>query len=131
MKYLLDTGTCIFAMKQKPTVLERMLSKPRSDIALSVITEGELRTGAAKSSSPIKTLKLVENFFQPLAILELTSADISVYAQVQSKLESAGTPIGPLDTLIAAQAVARQLILVTNNEREFQRIKNLRLENWL
>ncbi len=130
MKFLLDTDTCIYALKQNAAVLAIMLSRSRADVALSVITEAELRTGAAKSSSPAKTLHLVENFLGPLTILEFTSADAVAYAHVRSKLERAGTPIGPLDTLIAAQALARKLTMVTNNQREFGRVPGLRLENW-
>ena len=130
MKYLLDTDTCIYALKQNPAVLNRLLNQSREEIALSVISEAELRTGAAKSDSAAKTLRLVENFLRPLSILEFTSDDASAYAQVRAKLERTGTPIGPLDTLIAAQAVARKLVLVSNNLREFSRIAGLRLENW-
>jgi len=130
LKYLLDTDTCIYALKQNAAVLERMLSRSRADVAVSVITEAELRTGAAKSSSPVKTMRLVENFLRPLTIVELTSSDAASYANVRAKLERAGTPIGPFDTLIAAQAVGRKLILVSNNEREFGRVSGLRLENW-
>jgi tRNA(fMet)-specific endonuclease VapC len=130
MRYLLDTDTCIYALKRNATVIANMLSRSRSDIGLSVVTEAELRTGAAKSSSPTRTLHLVENFLGPLAILEFTSADAAAYAQVRARLERAGTPIGPLDTLIAAQAVARKLTLVTNNQREFARVSGLRLDNW-
>ncbi len=130
MKFLLDTDTCIYALKQHAAVLNNLLANSREDIALSVITEAELRTGAAKSASPAKTLRLVENFLRPLSILEFTSDDATAYAQVRAKLERAGTPIGPLDTLIAAQAVARKLVLVSNNEREFRRIAGLHLQNW-
>lgn len=130
MPFLLDTDTCIYALKQKPSVLEQLLSKSREEILVSVITEAELRTGAAKSSSAIKTLRLVENFLRPLAIAEFTSQDAFVYAHICARLERAGTPIGPLDTLIASQAVARDLILVSNNEREFRRVAGLHLENW-
>lgn len=130
MSYLLDTDTCIYALKQHASVLENMLSKNRADIVVSVITEAELRTGAAKSAAPAKTLKLVENFLKPLEIVDFTSSDAIEYARIRSKLERAGTPIGPLDTLIAAQAVARELVLVTNNEREFRRVPDLDLENW-
>ncbi|MCA1734200.1 MAG: PIN domain-containing protein, partial [Acidobacteria bacterium] len=107
MKYLLDTDTCIYALKGNREVLDRLLSKERIEIAVSVITEGELRTGAAKSSSPAKTLRLVENFLGPLTLIEFTSDDAVAYAGIRAKLERGGTPIGPLDTLIAAQAVAR------------------------
>jgi tRNA(fMet)-specific endonuclease VapC len=112
-------------------VLERLLSRSRADVAVSVITEGELRTGAAKSSSPAKSSHSVENFLRLLAVVEFTSADAASYAQVRARLERWGRPIGPLDTLIAAQAVSRKLVLVTNNERELGRVPGLRLENWL
>ena len=130
MKFLLDTNICIYALKQHQAVLRRLLSESRSDVAISVITEAELRTGAAKSAAPTKTLRLLENFLLPLGIVEFTSDDAIAYAGVRAKLERAGTPIGPLDTLIAAQAVARRLVLVSNNEREFDRVTGLRVENW-
>lgn len=130
MKYLLDTDTCIYALKQNRAVLGELLMKSRDDVAVSVISEAELRTGAAKSASPVKTLRLVENFLAPLTIVEFTSEDAATYALVRAKLERAGTPIGPLDTIIAAQAVARNLTLVSNNEREFRRVTGLRVENW-
>ena len=95
-----------------------------------MITDAELRLGAAKSASAQKTLKLLENFLHPLGILEFTSADALSWAHVRAKLERAGTPIGPLDTLIAAQAVGRKLVLVSNNVREFKRVAGLRIENW-
>jgi tRNA(fMet)-specific endonuclease VapC len=130
MKFLLDTDTCIYALKQREEVIENLLSQSREDVAVSVITEAELRTGAAKSSSPGKTLGLLENFLRPLTILEFTSEDATAYARIRTRLERAGTRIGPLDTLIAAQAVGRKLTLVTNNEREFRRVSNLAVENW-
>ncbi len=130
MKFLLDTDTCIYAFKQNAVVLGRLLAQKPEDIAVSVITEAELLTGAAKSGSAAKTLRLVENFLRPLAILEFTSGDAATYAQVRAKLERAGTPIGPLDTLIAAQAVGRKLLLVSNNEREFRRVPGLHVQNW-
>ena len=130
MKFLLDTNICIYALKQHPIVLENLLSRRRDDVAVSVITEGELRTGAAKSVAAARTLRLVENFLQPMTILDFDSGDAVAYAGVRAKLERSGTPIGPLDTLIAAQAVGRKLVLVTNNQREFGRVTGLRVENW-
>lgn len=130
MRFLLDTSICIYALKQNPVVLKHLLSHSRSDIVVSAITEAELRTGAAKSTAAAKTLRLVENFLRPLNIIEFGSGDAVAYAGVRAKLERAGTPIGPLDTLIAAQAVARNLILVSDNEREFGRVAGLRVENW-
>lgn len=130
MRFLLDTDTCIYAMKQNAAVLGTLLAQSREDIAVSVITEAELRTGAAKSTAGPRTLRVIENFLLPLSILPFTSEDAIAYALVRSKLERAGKPIGPLDTLIAGQAVARSLVLVTNNEREFGRVSGLQVENW-
>ena len=130
MRFLLGTNICIYALKQNQTVLSRLLSERPIDVGLSVITEAELRTGAAKSSASTKTTRLLENFLRPLTIVEFTSEDAAADAAIRAKLEHAGTPMGPLDTLIAAQAVARKLTLVSNNEREFKRIAGLRLEDW-
>jgi tRNA(fMet)-specific endonuclease VapC len=130
MKFLLDTDTCIYALKHNAVLLKRLLAHSREEIAVSVITEAELRAGAAKSTSAAKTLRLLENFLRPLTLVDFNSNDAASYAQVRSKFERAGTPIGPLDTLIAAQAVGRKLVLVSNNEREFGRVAGLRVENW-
>ncbi len=130
MKFLLDTNICIHALKQNAVVLHRLLAQSRADVGLSVITEAELWTGAAKSLQPEKTLRRVENFLRPIEVIEFTSIDAAAYAQLRAKLEARGKPIGPLDMLIAAQAVARRVTLVSNNEREFGRVPGLRLENW-
>ncbi|MFL6248242.1 MAG: PIN domain-containing protein [Thermoanaerobaculia bacterium] len=130
MMFMLDTDTCIYALKQNENVIHQLLSTPREDVLVSVITEAELRTGAAKSTSPVKTLHLVANFLRPLTLIEFTSDDAIAYAGVRARLERAGTPIGPLDTLIASQAVGRKLTLVTNNEREFRRVTGLTIANW-
>ena len=130
MRFLLDTDTCIDALRHNEIVLRRMLAQRRADVMVSVITEAELRTGAAKSFAPGKTARLVENFLKPLTVLEYTSEDAVAYARIRAKLERAGKPIGPLDTLIAAQAVGRKLTLVSNNQREFGRMPGLRVENW-
>ena len=114
-------------------MLQQLLSTPGEEVSVSVITEAELRTGAAKSARPVKTLHLVENFLRPLTLIDFTSDDAIAYAGVRAKLERAGTPIGALDTnnerefrrvpgltiatLIASQAVARKLTLVTNWKR--------------
>jgi tRNA(fMet)-specific endonuclease VapC len=130
VKFLLDTDTCIYALKQQRGVLERLLAHSPADIAISVITVAELRTGAAKSDAAGKIGQLVENFLRPLTILDFVSADAATYAQIRARLERAGKPIGPLDTLIAAQAVARELTLVSNNRKEFGRVPRLAIENW-
>lgn len=130
MKFLLDTDTCIYALKQQRGVLEGLLTNSPADIAVSVITEAELRTGAAKSDAAAKILRLVENFLRPLTILDFVSADAATYTPLRARLERAGKPIGPLDTLIAAQTVARKLTLVSKNRKEFGRVPRLAIETW-
>jgi tRNA(fMet)-specific endonuclease VapC len=130
MEFLLDTDTCIYAIKKQPDVLSELLAISSDDVAVSVVTEAELRTGAAKSASPVKAIHRLENFLRPFTILDFTSQDAIAYAQIRARLEHAGTPIGPNDTMIAAHAVARDLTLVTNNEREFRRVSGLRITNW-
>ncbi len=130
MTYLLDTNICIYALKRHERVLRRLLSVRRAEVGVSAITEAELRTGAAKSASAKRTAKLIENFLLPLSVIDFQSSDTLAYAKIRAKLERAGTPIGPLDMLIAAQAVGRGLVLVTHNEREFRRVSGLRIENW-
>ena len=130
MRYLLDIDTCIYAMKGRDSVLHRMsLWKPQ-DIGVSAIVEAELRTGAAKSLSAVKAQRTLEHFLSPLVSVEFDSADARIYARVRAQLEKAGTPIGPVDGLIAAQALVRKLTLVTNNEREYRRVAGLKVENW-
>ncbi|MDB4954751.1 MAG: twitching motility protein PilT [Myxococcales bacterium] len=130
MRFLLDTDTCLYAIRKHTRVLDRIASHRRPDVAISVITECELRFGAAKSGAPTRMFRTLEAFLLPLEILEFTSADAVAYAEVRATLERAGTPMGPLDTLIAAHARAQSLVLVTNNEREFRRVAGLRVENW-
>src|SRR5437764_14720033 len=113
MKFLLDTDACIYALKQNEYVLRQLLSTAREDVVVSVITEAELRTGAAKSSSPVRTLQLLENFLSPLTLIDFTSEDASAYANVRAKLERAGTAIGPPDTLLAPQALPSPLPVVS------------------
>jgi tRNA(fMet)-specific endonuclease VapC len=128
--YLLDTDICIFALRRHARVLAHVTAHARSQVALSALTEAELRVGVAKSATPTRNLRLLELFLAPIAVLDFASADAVSYAHVRAKLERAGTPIGPIDTLLAAQAVGRGLTLVTNNEREFRRVAGLKLENW-
>ena len=130
MKFLLDTNICIYALKQHPSVTARLLAEARADVGISAISEGELRLGAAKSATPAKTIGLLENFLRPLAVVDFTADDAQTYADIRARLERAGKPIGPLDTLIAAQAVARGLTLVSSNAREFRRVSGLKLANW-
>jgi len=128
--FMLDTNICIYAMKRNESVLKNLLSRTPAQIHISIVTESELRFGAAKSAVPEKTLSAIENFLAPISIVDFTRDDAIAYADVRADLERRGTPIGPLDTFIAAQALARDFILVTNNQAEFKRVKGLHVENW-
>lgn len=101
------------------------------DVAISAITLAELQYGAAKSTRPTHHAALLAEFCAPLTILPFDHLAVEVYGQLRATLEQAGTPIGPLDTQIAAHALSEHMILVTNNEKEFRRVAGLKVENWM
>lgn len=132
MNYLIDTNICIYIMNQRPReIMDKCRQFQPGDIAVSAITVSELQYGVAKSSSPSKNQVRLDEFLLPFEILPYNADVAKAYGSIRSRLEKKGKPIGPLDFLIAAHALSRNLILVTNNEKEFARIQNLRLENWL
>ncbi|MBW3564226.1 MAG: type II toxin-antitoxin system VapC family toxin [Acidobacteria bacterium] len=131
MRYLLDTNVCVDYLNARyPKVIERLREVLPSDVAVSVIAVAELRYGAEKSNRPQENHKRLDLLLEDLASLEFDLDSASEYGQVRSELERAGTPIGPNDMLIAAQARAHDLILVTDNRDEFERIDRLRVESW-
>ena len=132
MILLLDTDTCIYLIKNKPPeVLARFDEYAVGDIAVSSITVAELYFGARKSQRPAQNEQALEQLLLPLEILRFDFEAAMAYGRVRMALERSGTPIGPLDTLIAAHAVSLGLKLVTNNVREFERVPNLELDNWV
>jgi len=132
MKYLLDTNICIYIIKKKPEqVLERFVKFKPGSLAISNITVAELYYGVAKSFYPNENTIALEEFLQPLQIIDFTKEDAIVYGKIRAKLESIGKIIGAMDLLIASQALNNHLILVTNNEKEFLRVENLKIENWV
>lgn len=131
VRYLLDTNTCIYIInRQPPAVFERFKQLQAGQIAISSITGAELHFGVAKSRSE-RNLRALEKFLAPLEVLSFDESAMLEYGRLRSHLEGAGTPIGALDTLIAAHALALDCVLVTNNLREFERVPKLRLENWV
>lgn len=131
MKYLLDTNTCIYIINRKPpSAIARIRSKQLEDIAVSTVTIAELEYGVYRSQKIDQNRIALLEFLVPLIILDFDQGAAAVYGSIRSSLEARGTPIGPLDLLIAAQAVSQGLILVTNNEREFNRVDGLEIENW-
>jgi tRNA(fMet)-specific endonuclease VapC len=131
VKYLLDTNICIFVIKRKPaTVLARFQLHPPDDVAISSVTLAELRYGADKSSRPQQNHAALEAFLAPLSVVDFDSQAAESYGKVRAELERRGTPIGPLDTLIAAHSLALGTTLVTTNTSEFSRVPGLNIEDW-
>jgi tRNA(fMet)-specific endonuclease VapC len=129
---MLDTNVCVdLIRRRKPGLFERLRRHQPAEIAISSITLAELQYGAAKSPHPARQTMLLDEFCAPLAILPFDSRAAGQYGTVRAALERQGTPIGPLDTLIASHAFSLGLTLVTNNEREFARVPGLTVENWL
>ena len=131
MAWLLDTNTCSYALKRRPPRLaEKLSSKPVKEVMVSTITVYELLTGCEKSPARQRLLREVNAFLAPFEKLVFNLEDSQKAAQVRASLESKGTPIGPYDVLLAAQALSRGLTLVTSNLREFRRVGGLDLEDW-
>lgn len=132
MKYLLNTNICIYIIKKKPEeVIKRFLKIKPDSIGISSITVSELYYGIAKSSKPNENTIALEQFILPLTMLDFNKDDSIAYGRLRAKLEQKGKLIGAMDMLIAAQALSRDLIIVTNNEREFKKIEGLSVENWV
>ena len=131
MKWMLDTNTCIYIIKQKPLkVLERLRSCRISDVGISTITLSELEYGVAKSTQAQRNKVALTEFVAPLEIFAYDDMAAQAYGDIRAHLESEGYPIGPLDTLIAAHARSIGCTLVTNNDAEFARVPGLQVENW-
>ena len=132
LKYLLDTDTCIYITKQKPArVLEKFETLSLGEIGISVITYGELVYGAHKSHQAQKTLHLLDKLVELIPPLPIPIETGKYYGKVRRELEKTGKIIGNNDLWIAAHALAMDLVLVTNNEREFSRVLDLKIENWV
>ena len=132
MKFMLDTNTCIYIIKKKPPdVIERFIQTEISQIGISSITLSELSYGVSKSSKPEQNQIALAQFIAPLEILPYGDDAAQCYGTLRTPLEKQGTPIGSLDMLIAAHALSTDCTLVTNNEKEFIRIPNLKIENWV
>lgn len=131
MKYLLDTNTCIYIINRRPAgVLERFEGLDLGDVGVSVITAGKLAFGVAKSGSA-RNRAALDKFLAPLEVSPFAADAFWTYGRLRADLERSGRPIGSLDTLIAAHALALDVTLVTNNLAEFERVPDLRLETWV
>ena len=131
-RYLLDTNICIYVQRQKPgEVLARFQKLKPGDAAISVITWGELLYGAEKSQQRKRALQLLEEFKTFVPVLPMPENAGKTYGTIRASLESTGKPIGSNDLWIAAHAKAAALTIITNNEREFQRVAGLKVQNWV
>lgn len=131
MKYMLDTNICVYLIKKKPeNVLINLHSKMRDGIAISAITLAELMHGVEASAYPEKNTLALNQFLSIVEILPFNHEAAAEYGKICATLQRQGTPIGAMDTLIAAHAKAKKLIIVTNNVCEFERVEGLELENW-
>jgi tRNA(fMet)-specific endonuclease VapC len=132
MNYILDTNICIYIIKRKPvSVFEKLQQCPLGQVGISVITLAELEYGARKSANPTKNREALQQFMLPFEIFSFDFDCTIEYGRIRSELEKSGTPIGPLDMLIAAHTMKLAATLVTNNEKEFSRVKGLQIENWV
>jgi len=129
--YMLDTNTCIFIMKKMPTVVTRLRAVQNSEVTVSSITLAELEFGVSKSQAYARNRNTLLAFSTLVNILPFDIVASAEYGNIRATLEKNGTPIGILDTLIAAHAKSHNFTLVTNNTREFQRVDGLMLEDWL
>lgn len=130
MHYMLDTNICIYAIKNRPeAVLARLRAHEAAGIGLSSISVAELFLDAEKSGSA-RNMVALRHFLEPLEIVDFDPMAAETYGRLRNTLEKVGTPIGPLDTQIAAHALALGVVLVTNNTREFARVPGLPIENW-
>lgn len=131
MKYMLDTNICIYAIKNKPeSVIRKVLAQNPEDLCISVVTYAELMHGVEKSQAVEKNRIAMSLFLSAITVLDFNSRAAEVYGEIRAELEKKGTPIGPMDLLIAGHAKSQNLVLVTNNTREFARVTGLQIEDW-
>lgn len=131
MTYMLDTGICIYVIKNQPEkVLEKLKGDLEKGFCISAITLAELERGVEKSAYPEKNEAALIQFLSILTVLPFDDMAAVEYGKICAYLQKKGTPIGVMDMLIAAHAKAEGLILVTNNVGEFERVPKLKVENW-
>jgi tRNA(fMet)-specific endonuclease VapC len=131
-QYLLDTNICIYIINQKPESVYQKFKKVKlENIFISAITEFELNYGVQKSLHHKKNTTVLGEFLSYLNIIPFGSDSSKIAARIRVESEKQGKPIGPFDLLIASEAINQGLTLVTNNEKEFRRVKSLRIVNWI
>ena len=131
MRYLLDTNVCVMYLNGRSSAIrDRLISTPIEDMAVCSVVKAELFYGAMRSNNPTRTLERQQDFLERFVSLSFGDEAALLFGQIRASLASAGTPIGAYDLQIAAIALANNLILVTHNTREFERVDGLQLEDW-
>jgi tRNA(fMet)-specific endonuclease VapC len=131
MAYLIDTDIIVYSIKGNLKVQQRFREKEAIPKAISIITYGELLYGAKKSSQPEKNAAIVYRLAEIFPVVGITRSVIEAFAEIKRSLEIRGERLADLDLLIASTALSLNYTLVTNNTQHFQRIKGLKLENWI
>ena len=131
MRYMLDTNICIYAIKHKPEkVFMHLQQTDPENVCVSSVTYAELVYGVEKSAAAERNRLALSLLLSNIAIMDFDDAAAEEYGKIRAELERRGTPIGPLDTMIAAHAKALGLTVVTNNVKEFSRVEELEISNW-
>ena len=131
MKYFLDSNICIYFLKGiYPVLGQELLSHNPDDIRIPSIVQAELLYGALKSHKVKENMEMVREFLLPFKVVPFGNKEAECYAKIRSTLEQSGNPIGPNDFIVAAITLENGGVLVTNNEKEFRRVKQLEVENW-
>ena len=132
MKWMLDTDTCIGIIRRQPAAaLRKLTGKSVGQVGISTITLGELEYGASKSVRAAAARAALGEFLLALEVAPFDTTAAHDYGRIRAALERGGRPIGPLDTLIAAHALALGVVLVSHNAREFGRVAGLRVDDWM
>ncbi|SFR50875.1 type II toxin-antitoxin system VapC family toxin [Thiomicrospira sp. ALE5] len=130
--YMLDTNICIYIIKNKPASVRAKFEQMQiGDVAMSMITFGELEYGALRSQNAIRQLQIIDDLSRYIPVLAMQQEVAKTYAEIRADLTSKGTPIGNNDLWIAAHARTIGATLVSNNTKEFVRVDGLKLENWV
>lgn len=131
MRYMLDTNICIYAIKHKPEkVFQKLQTVDPQDVCVSSVTYAELVHGVEKSAAVEKNRLALSMLLANIEILDFDVDAADCYGMIRADLEKKGTPIGPLDMMIAGHAISMGYTVVTNNVKEFSRVPDLKIENW-
>lgn len=131
LKYMLDTCTCIYTIKNRPNEVREAFRRHHGQLCISTVTLMELIKGAEKSMKPEANMDVVEGFAARLDVLDFDRKAAAHSGQIIAELELSGLKIGAFDSQIAGHARSQGLIVVTSNVREFERVSGLRIENWV